>query len=91
MRRGSMGRVFLVRNRKDACKSCLSNYLIEGREGKKTPEDWIDINEEEEEVVYHECGRPLIASSAIDLSFTASLIARVALNYLEGKDIKQEV
>ena len=87
MRRGSMGRVFLVRNRKDACKTCLSNYLIEGREGKKTPEDWIDINEEEEEVVYHECGRPVIASSAIDLSFTASLIARVALNYLEGKDI----
>lgn len=87
LRRGSMGRVFLVRPGQDACKTCLANYLRIGREGKETPSDWIDVPEEGDDVIYHECGRPVIAGSAIDLSFTASLIARIALNLLEGKQI----
>jgi len=87
IRRGSMGRVFLVRPGRDACKTCLANYLISGRSGEKTPKDWIDVPEEEDDVIYHECGRPIIASSAVDLSFTASLISRIALNLLEEKKV----
>lgn len=85
LRKGSMGRVFLVRPGADACKACLAHYAAEGRRGEATPTDWIDIPEEPDEILYHECARPVIASSAIDLSFTATLIARVALSFLEGR------
>ena len=86
LRRASMGRVFLVRPGQDACKACLAHYAISGRQGMKTPDDWIDVPEDPNDVIYHECGRPVIAGSGIDLSFTASLIARIALDVLEGKD-----
>ena len=88
LRRGSMGRIFVVRPGEDACKACLAHYGREGRRDRQTPSGWIDIPEEEGEVLYHECARPVIASSAIDLSFMASLIARVALDILEGKTLK---
>ncbi|MFB3880986.1 MAG: ThiF family adenylyltransferase [Armatimonadota bacterium] len=86
LRRASMGRVFLVRPGLDACKQCLAWCAESGRTGEQVPDGWIDVREDEEEVLLHECGRPVIAGSAIDLSFTASLVARVALDYLEGKD-----
>jgi integrative and conjugative element protein (TIGR02256 family) len=85
LRKGSMGRVFLVRPGYDACKACLAHYGADGRRGNSTPPDWIDIPEEDDEVLYHECARPVLAGSAVDLSFTASLVARVALNFLEGR------
>jgi len=88
LRKGSIGRVFLVRPGLDACKACLSRFCSAGREGQKVPEDWIDVPAQEDEVLYHECGRPVIAGSAVDLSFIASLVARVALDFLEGKDIQ---
>jgi len=84
LRKGSMGRVFLVRPGYDACKACLAHYAADGRRGNSTPPDWIDIPEEDDEVLYHECARPVLAGSAVDLSFTASLVARVALSLLEG-------
>jgi len=86
MRRASMGRAFLVRPGRDACKQCLATYLKDGRAGRSVPADWIDVQEDQEEVVVHECGRPVIAGSAIDLSFIAGLVARVALDVLEDKD-----
>lgn len=84
LRRASMGRVFLVRPGVDACKGCLSQYAIDGREGRGAPDDWIDVVESRDDVLLHECGRPVIAASAIDLSFVAGLIARVVLDVLEG-------
>ena len=84
LRKGSMGRVFLVRPGEDACKECLAHYATARRHGKPSPSDWIDIPEEPGEILYHECARPVIASSAVDLSFTANLVARVALSFLEG-------
>ena len=85
LRLGSMGRVFLVRPRIDACKSCLSKYHNRDIKGNEIPQDWITINEHPEDVLLHECGRPVIAGSAIDLSFISSLVARVALDFLEGR------
>ena len=84
LRRGSMGRVFLVRPGRDACKECLSEYARSGRQGEEVPNDWIDVIESEDDVLLHECGRPVIPASAIDMSFVAALIARVALDILEG-------
>ena len=86
LRRGSMGRVFIVRPGTDACKECLSQYARNGQQGKEVPGDWIGVTESEDDVLLHECGRPVIAASAIDLSFVAALIARVALNVLEGSN-----
>lgn len=88
LRKGSMGRVFLVRTGQDACKACLSEYCSIGRKGQEVPDDWIDVPAQDDEVLFHECGRPVIAGSAVDLSFIASIVARVALDYLEGKDIE---
>lgn len=85
MRRASMGRVFLVRSGTDACKACLGRHLQDGREGKPVPEAWIDIPEHDDDVLLHECGRPVIAGSAIDLSFIAGVVARVALDFLEKR------
>lgn len=82
--KASIGRVFLVRPHKDACKACLGSYLQTGREGEPIPSDWIDIPETSEDVLQHECGRPVIAGSAADLSFIASLTSRVAIDYLEN-------
>ena len=85
LRRASMGRVFLVRPGIDACKSCLSEYHRSDLEGGEVPKDWIRIEEHPDDVLLHECGRPVIAGSAVDLSFISGLIARVALDVLEGK------
>lgn len=84
LRRASMGRVFLVRPGLDACKSCLAMYAWDDREGRSTSEDWVDVPEAEDDVLLHECGRPVIAGSGVDLSFTAALTARIALDALEG-------
>lgn len=86
IRKGSMGRAFLVRPQMDACKACLAEFASAGHGGKEIPDDWIDIPESEDDILLHECGRPVIPASAIDLSFVAALIARVALDVLEGKD-----
>ena len=85
LKRANIGRVFLVRPGIDACKTCLSTYYRAELNGEETPEDWISIPVDEEDIVLHECGRPVIAGSGIDLSFISSLIARVALDFLEGK------
>lgn len=86
LRRGGMGRVFLVRPGRDACKACLALYARRGREGDPTADDWIDVPESEADALVHECGRPIIPASAVDLAFVAGLVARVALNYLEESD-----
>jgi integrative and conjugative element protein (TIGR02256 family) len=83
MRSGGVGRVFVVRPGIDPCKMCLGLYAQESRAGKAAPPDWIDVTEREEDVLLHECGRPVIPASAVDLSFVASLIARVSLDVLE--------
>src|SRR5262249_9121960 len=41
--------------------------------------------EDEGDAILHECGRPVIPASAVDLSFVATLVARLALDVLEGK------
>jgi integrative and conjugative element protein (TIGR02256 family) len=84
LHRGAIGRVFLVRPGEDACHACLATYAHAGRAGDAVPRDWIDVREDDEGVLVHECGRPVIAGSGIDLSFTSSLIARTALDFLAG-------
>ena len=85
LRRARMGRIFLVRPGEDACKACLAEYANDGRQGKSTPADWIDILEGAGDVLLHECGRPVIPGSAAALSFIATLAARVAIDFLERK------
>lgn len=87
LRTASIGRVFLVRPGQDACKSCLAHYAKIGREGEAVPADWIDVRDDGDGILLHECGRPVIAGSAVDLSFIAAIIARVALDYLQGEAI----
>lgn len=89
LRKGSIGRVFLVRPGIDACKACLGHYARMRKEGEVVPNDWIDISESEYDILFHECGRPVIPASAVDLSFITSLIARVALDELENKNTKE--
>jgi len=79
LRRAEMGRVFLVRPGQDACKTCLSMISRNGDPA------WIAISERPEDALLHECGRPVIAGSAVDLSFVASMIARQAIDTLEGR------
>jgi integrative and conjugative element protein (TIGR02256 family) len=83
---GTMGRVFLVRPARDACKACLAAYAAAGRQGCAKPADWIDVRENPDDVLLRECGRPVLPGSAVDLSFTAALVARAALDFLECKD-----
>lgn len=84
LRKGSLGRVFLVRPGADACKACLAEYARSSRAGGPAPADWIDVPEAPDDAVLHECGRPVIPASAVDLSFVATLAARAALDFLEG-------
>jgi integrative and conjugative element protein (TIGR02256 family) len=86
LRRGAIGRVFLVRPGRDPCKACLGEYARLVRRGEPVTRDWIEVAESGEDPVVHECGRPVIPASAIDLSFIASLAARAALYVLEEAD-----
>lgn len=88
MRRGTMGRVFLVRPGEDACKACLGALATESRSGDAGENDWPEVVESEEDILLHECGRPVIPASAVDLSFVASLTARMALDFLEEKPLE---
>ncbi len=82
LRRADVGRVFLVRPGTDPCKACLGLYSRDSLAGTTTPADWIRIDERPTDVLLHECGRPVIPASAIDLTFIAAVIARVALDFL---------
>ena len=86
LRRGAMGRVFLVRPGRDPCKACLGEYARVRTRGESATKDWIEVAESDDDAVIHECGRPVIPASAIDLSFIATLAARVALDVLEEVD-----
>lgn len=81
LRRGQMGRVFIVRPGTDACKTCLSMI------SKNHESQWISITERPEDALLHECGRPVIAGSAVDLSFVAGFVARQAIDLLEGRSL----
>lgn len=85
LRRGTIGRIFLVRPRQDACKHCLGIYASRDTKKEKS-QNIVAVSEREEDVLLHECGRPVIAASAVDLSFVASIIARKSLDYLENED-----
>jgi len=87
LRRASMGRVFLVRPGIDPCKACLGCYAHASRAGVRAPDDWVEISEREEDILLHECGRPVISASATDLAFTAALISRIALDFLEEREL----
>jgi integrative and conjugative element protein (TIGR02256 family) len=86
LRRGSMGRVFLVRPERDPCKACLGIYARDSRTAQPAPQDWVEVTERDEDILLHECGRPVIPASAVDLSFIAALISRIALDCLEEKE-----
>ncbi|HOC43222.1 MAG TPA: ThiF family adenylyltransferase [Thermoanaerobaculales bacterium] len=84
LRRGALGRVFLVRPGRDACKACLASYAAAPSD-QQSP-GWIPIREELDDILVHECGRPVIPASAVDLAALAALIARIALDQLAGDD-----
>jgi integrative and conjugative element protein (TIGR02256 family) len=89
LRRADVGRVFLVRPGIDACKACLGLYSRAGLNGGPVPSHWIRVDERPEDILLHECGRPVIPASAVDLAFIAALIARTALDFLEGKPVEK--
>ena len=84
LRRGSLGRTFLVRPGTDACKACLAGYMSMKRRDEDAPAELIDVPDDDEPLL-HECGRPVIAGSGIDLSFESAIVARVTLDVLEGQ------
>jgi integrative and conjugative element protein (TIGR02256 family) len=52
----------------------------------------VDVPERTEDVLLHECGRPVIPASAIDLSLVSSFVARKALDVLQSKsDLKNHL
>ena len=59
IKKATMGRIFLVEHRRDACKACLGVYAAQGRSGAEVPSDWIDVPESESDIILHECGRPV--------------------------------
>ncbi len=86
LRRANLGRVFLVRPRTDPCKACLGHLARIFRSGKRIRDGWLDISEREQDILLHECGRPVIPASATDLAFIAALISRIALSVLEDRE-----
>jgi integrative and conjugative element protein (TIGR02256 family) len=87
MNKCKLGRVFLVRPGIDGCKQCVGLELDEARKDSKRHRfAWL-VAKDEESVILHECGRPVIAGSAVDLSFVATLISRISLDFLEGKSL----
>jgi integrative and conjugative element protein (TIGR02256 family) len=83
LRRGSVGRVFMVRPGKDACKACLTLYAKADERTDGDAADWLAVPEGEDDTLLHECGRPVVPASAVDLTFIAALAAREALSFLE--------
>lgn len=82
VRGGASGRIFRVIPGKDACRYCLAYYM--GQETELS--QWLSVPEDENTLIGHECGNPIIASSGADLSLIGSLTARLVLD-----DIKNEV
>jgi integrative and conjugative element protein (TIGR02256 family) len=75
--------VFLVRPGRDACKACLASFARAPIDGDDAPTGWIGVPEGDDDVLLHECGRPVIPASAVDLTFVAALAARIGLSVLE--------
>jgi integrative and conjugative element protein (TIGR02256 family) len=78
MRGGTVGRFFRVLPGHDACRHCISRFL------QNYPNDemsrWLHVPETEDSLLGHECGNPIIAGSAADLSIVASLATRIILD-----------
>jgi integrative and conjugative element protein (TIGR02256 family) len=79
VRGGASGRIFRVIPGRDACRYCLARYIREG-EAQNELSAWLNVPEDEDTVLAFECGNPIIASSAADLSLIASLAARVVMD-----------
>ena len=78
LRGGKVARIFRVIPGLDACKTCLSLYNKENREG------FIKIEEDPTlPVITTECNNPIRPASAADLKLIASLTAKIVLEHLE--------
>jgi integrative and conjugative element protein (TIGR02256 family) len=83
LRGGAVARVFRVRPGVDACKMCLAQYRAsQGEEPNAAEIKWIDLPPVQGEIVERECGRPVLAGSAVDLRFASDLTARAAIDEL---------
>ncbi len=81
LRGGAAARVFRVRPTVDACKACLVKYRARSSDVPPEMHDiWIDLPQLEGEVVERECGRPVLAGSAVDLRFASDFTARAAID-----------
>ena len=90
LRGGAASRIFRVRPGLDACKSCLARYRTHNQdtEAPHTSDPaWVDLPPLEDEIVDRECGRPILAGSAVDLRLTSDLTARATIDELStGQD-----
>ena len=85
LRAGTCARVFRVRPKEDACKSCLALYRDAAERGEVT--SWIVVPPIEGELLTRECGQPVLAGSAVDLRVAADLTARGVIDELgDGVD-----
>ena len=79
MRGGAAGRFFRVIPGRDACRYCISRHMVNSSSDDENSQ-WLRVPETEDSLLTHECGNPVIAGSAADLSIVASLATRVMLN-----------
>jgi len=80
LRGGASGRIFRVVPGRDACRFCVAWFVKEAGELGA----WLDVQEDEDTVIGHECGSPIIASSGADLSLIGSLTARLVLDDIKN-------
>ncbi len=76
LRGGAVGRIFRVVPGRDACKYCLGLAMA----GKDERAEWLKVDDLEETLIAHECGNPVLASSAADLAIVSALAAKVIID-----------
>lgn len=76
LRGGAAGRIFRVIPGRDACKYCLGLAMA----GDDERAAWLKVDDLEDMIIAHECGNPVLASSAADLAMISALAAKVIVD-----------
>jgi integrative and conjugative element protein (TIGR02256 family) len=76
LRGGAAGRIFRVIPGRDACKYCLGLAMA----GRDEQAAWLKVDDLEDMLIAHECGNPVLASSAADLAMISALAAKVIVD-----------
>lgn len=76
LRGGAVGRIFRVIPSRDACKYCVGLAMARGDEQAA----WLAVDDLEDTLIAHECGNPVLASSAADLAMISALATKVIVD-----------